>query len=50
MGRSHVTPDDVQAVASASFAHRVTVAGAVDTVAARGVIASIVAATPVPRP
>ncbi|MCA9778658.1 MAG: ATPase, partial [Candidatus Eremiobacteraeota bacterium] len=49
-GRSHATPDDVQAVAAASFAHRVSVAGAVDTVAARRVIASILAATPVPRP
>ena len=37
-------------VASASFAHRVSVAGAVDTVAARSVISSIVASTPVPRP
>ncbi len=50
LGRTHVTPDDVQAVASASFAHRVSVAGAVDTVAARSVISSIVASTPVPRP
>ncbi len=49
-GRTHVTPDDVQAVASASFAHRVAVGGVVDTEAARRVVADVVAATPVPRP
>jgi MoxR-like ATPase len=49
-GRGHVTPDDVQAVASPAFAHRVAVGGTVDTVAARRVIADIVARTAVPRP
>jgi MoxR-like ATPase len=50
VGRTHVTPDDVQAVAGASFAHRVSVGGVVDTGAARRIVADIVAATPVPRP
>jgi len=50
MGRTHVTPDDVQAVASSSFAHRVSVNGSVDTTSARAVIDAIVASTPVPRP
>ena len=45
-GRTHLTPDDVQAP---SFAHRVAVGGVVDTGAARRVIADIVARTPVPR-
>jgi len=49
-GRTHVTPDDVQAVAGASFAHRVAVGGVVDTGAARRLITDLVAATPVPRP
>ncbi len=49
-GRSHVTPDDVQAVAVAAFAHRVTVGGVVDTKAGGAVVAEIVARTPVPRP
>lgn len=48
-GRTHLTPDDVQAVAAPSFAHRVAVGGVVDTGAARRVIADIVARTPVPR-
>ncbi len=49
-GRTHLTPDDVQAVAIPSLSHRVAVNGSVDTHAARGIIAAIVAATPVPRP
>ncbi|QXC63606.1 MoxR family ATPase [Aquihabitans sp. G128] len=49
-GRSHLTPDDVQAVAGAAFAHRVAVGGSVDTAAARRIIADVVARTPVPRP
>jgi MoxR-like ATPase len=49
-GRDHVTPDDVQAVVGAAFAHRVSVGGAVDTTAGASVIAEIVARTPVPRP
>lgn len=50
LGRAHVTPDDVQAVVGPSFAHRVSVNGAVDTTAARAAIARVVAETPVPRP
>ncbi len=49
-GRAHVTPDDVQAVAAASFAHRVAVGGAVDTSSARHIITDLVAAISVPRP
>ena len=49
-GRTHVTPDDVQAVVGSAFAHRVSVGGTVDTRSARGVIAEVVARTPVPRP
>jgi MoxR-like ATPase len=49
-GRTHVTPDDAQAVAGPAFAHRVAVGGSVDTTAARTIIADIVARTPVPRP
>jgi MoxR-like ATPase len=49
-GRSHVTPDDVQAVACAALAHRVSVGGGVDTRAGAQVIAELLARTPVPRP
>ncbi len=49
-GRTHLTPDDVQAVVGPAFAHRVAVGGSVDTRAARAVIADVVARTPVPRP
>lgn len=49
-GRTHLTPDDVQAVVGSAFAHRVAVEGSVDTRAARGVITDVVAGTPVPRP
>ncbi|MEO6627419.1 MAG: AAA family ATPase [Aquihabitans sp.] len=49
-GRTHVTPDDVQAVAGPSFAHRISVGGVIDTGAARRVIADVLARTPVPRP
>lgn len=49
-GRTHVTPDDVQAVVGSSFAHRVAVGGSVDTTAARRILADVVARTPVPRP
>ena len=48
--RAYVTPDDVQAVIGSALAHRVAVGGGVDTVAARPIIADIVAARPVPRP
>lgn len=49
-GRTHLTPEDVQAVVAAAFAHRVAVGGSVDTVAARRIVADLVARTPVPRP
>ena len=49
-GRGHATPDDVQAVLHASFAHRVAVGGTVDTAAARRILADLVGGTPVPRP
>ncbi len=49
-GRTHLTPDDVQAVAVPAFAHRVAVNGSVDTVAARRIVAGLLADTPVPRP
>lgn len=50
VGREHVTPDDVQAVVGAAFAHRVSVGGSVDTRAGAAVVADIVARTAVPRP
>ena len=50
VGRQHVTPDDVQAVVGPAFAHRVSVGGAVNTVAGAAVVADIVARTPLPRP
>lgn len=49
-GRGHVTPDDVQAVIHAAFAHRVAVGGTVDTSSARRILTDLVAGTPVPRP
>lgn len=49
-GREYVTPDDVQAVFVGAYAHRVMVAGRVDTVAAREVLSWILAQVPVPRP
>ena len=49
-GREYVTPDDVQAVFVGAFAHRVMVAGRVDTAAAREVLAWLLAQVPVPRP
>ena len=48
-GRTYVTPDDVQAVLPAAFAHRVSVGGGVDTDSARAVLAELVARTPIPR-
>lgn len=50
LGRQHVTPDDVQAVAAPALAHRVSVGGSVDTVSARRILADIVAHIAVPRP
>jgi MoxR-like ATPase len=49
-GRDHVTPDDVQAVFVGAAAHRVTVAGRVDTAAAREVLSWMLTLVPVPRP
>lgn len=49
-GRTHLIPDDVQSVVGPSFAHRVSVAGSVDTAAARRILSDLVAQTPVPRP
>ncbi|MCB0978399.1 MAG: MoxR family ATPase [Acidimicrobiales bacterium] len=49
-GNHFVTPDDVQAVLGPALAHRVSIGGTVDTVAARTVLAEIAATHPVPRP
>jgi MoxR-like ATPase len=49
-GREYVTPDDVQAVFVGAYAHRVMVAGRVDTPAARDVLGWLLAQVPVPRP
>ena len=49
-GREYVTPDDVQAVFVGAYAHRVMVAGRVDTVAAREALAWLMTQVPVPRP
>jgi MoxR-like ATPase len=48
-GRDYVTPDDVQAVFVAAFAHRVMVADRVDTAAASQVLAWMLTQVPVPR-
>jgi len=50
VGRSHVTPDDVQAVVVSAFAHRVSVGGITSTVAGTDILRSIVERTPVPQP
>jgi MoxR-like ATPase len=49
-GRDYVTPDDVQAVFVAAYAHRVSVGGRVDTAAAGEVLAWMLTQVPVPRP
>jgi MoxR-like ATPase len=49
-GRDFVTPDDVQAVFVGAFAHRVMVAGRIDTTAAREVLTWLLTQVPVPRP
>ena len=49
-GRTHVTPDDVQAVLVPALAHRVGVGGVADTTAAARVLAEVMVQTPVPRP
>jgi MoxR-like ATPase len=48
-GRDYVTPDDVQAVFVAAFAHRVMVADRVDTAAATQVLAWMLTQVLVPR-
>ncbi len=49
-GREFVTPDDVQAVFVGAYAHRVMVAGRVDTAAAREVLGWLMTQVAVPRP
>jgi MoxR-like ATPase len=49
-GRDYVTPDDVQAVFIGAYAHRVAMAGRVDTRAAREVLGWMLTQVPVPRP
>jgi MoxR-like ATPase len=48
-GRDYVTPDDVQAVFVPAFAHRVMVAGRVDTAASGEVLSWMLSQVPVPR-
>ena len=49
-GRTYATPDDVQAVAVASFAHRVLLGDGADTAAAGVVLHEVIERVPVPRP
>jgi MoxR-like ATPase len=49
-GRTYATPDDVQAVAVASFAHRVLLGDGADTAAAGVVLHDLIERVPVPRP
>jgi MoxR-like ATPase len=49
-GRDYVTPDDVQAVFVGAYAHRVMVAGRVDTPAAREILTWLMTQVAVPRP
>jgi len=49
-GRAYATPDDVQAVAVASFAHRVLLGDGADTAAAGVVLHDLIERVPVPRP
>jgi MoxR-like ATPase len=48
-GRAYVAPDDVKAVAVASLAHRLVLAGTTDRLAAVGVIQGVLDRLPVPR-
>ncbi|MHB1138485.1 MAG: AAA family ATPase [Microthrixaceae bacterium] len=48
-GRDYVTPDDVQGVFVAAYAHRVMVAGRVDTAASSETLAWMLSQVPVPR-
>jgi MoxR-like ATPase len=47
-GRTYVTPDDVQAVARATLAHRLVLAGGPDLHAASGLVDELLAKLPVP--
>jgi MoxR-like ATPase len=49
MGRDFVSPDDVKAVAAASLAHRIVLAGGVDVNAGAKVVAEIVGTVAAPR-
>ena len=48
-GRTFVVPDDVQAVATASLAHRLLLAGGSDLPAATAVVRRVLESVPVPR-
>jgi MoxR-like ATPase len=48
-GRNFVSPDDVQAVAAASLAHRLMLAGGTDLPAATALVRRLVDSVPVPR-
>jgi len=48
-GRDYVTPDDVQAVFVAAYAHRVMVAGRLDSIAATEALSWMLTQVPVPR-
>jgi MoxR-like ATPase len=47
-GRAYVSPDDVQAVASAALAHRLILTGGPDLHTAADLVAAVLEATPVP--
>lgn len=49
-GRTHVTPDDVQAVLVPALAHRVSVGGVADIAGAARVLSEVMVQTAVPRP
>lgn len=49
-GRDYVTPADVQSVYVGAYAHRVTIAGRIDTQSSREVLAWLLGQVPVPRP
>lgn len=50
VGRDYVTPDDVQSIFVGALAHRVLVAGRVDTTASAEVLRWLLTQVPVPRP
>jgi MoxR-like ATPase len=49
-GRDFVTPADVQSVYVGAYAHRVMIAGRIDTQSSREVLAWLLSQVPVPRP